>query len=79
MKKGLKALGTSGWPKIQGKKRKIQLDGRDGDRGEEEEEEEEEEEKNWLWLKKQKKGSPRSYSAPPSALGCPYVFILYLL
>ena len=53
MEKGLKALGASGWPKIPGKKRKIQMDGRDGDRGEEEEEEEEE--KNWLWLKKKKK------------------------
>ena len=37
MKKGLKALGTSGWPKIPGKKRKIQMDGREGDRREEEE------------------------------------------
>ena len=28
---------------------------------------------------KQKRGSPRSYSAPPSALGCPFALILYLL
>lgn len=29
--------------------------------------------------KKKNRGSPRSYSAPPSALGCPFVLILYLL
>ena len=36
MEKGLKALGAPGWPKVPGKKRKIQMDGREGDRGEEE-------------------------------------------
>ena len=70
MKKGLKALGTSGWPKIPGKKRKIQMDGREGDRREEEEK------KKLTLVKKKKKGSPISYSATPSALEYPFVLIL---
>lgn len=55
MEKGLKALGAPGWPKIPGKKRKIQMDGREGDRGEEEEEEEEKKRKKILTLLKKKK------------------------
>ena len=50
MEKGLKVLGAPGWPKIPGKKRKIQTDGKEDDRREEEEEEE----KNDFGWKKRK-------------------------